>query len=239
MKITSNNRTVDLHPDNPKEILFSISGGTDSASLLYLTCKHFPKMKIRPYNMLDINHPFDTECARDVLSWMRANFPNQQIEKLETYPFDDLDPDFEEEAKKIMKEKPGHYTALRGVVKILKCKIIHGELGVKYPGLRKVTGMSRNPSFEDMKNYSSNHLFDLREHRRDPEKETTIGTLNQPYINVDKKFVAGIFKENNLMDSLFKFTGSCVGGGDITNNFTEPCRECWWCHEKRWAFGTF
>ena len=36
MKITSNNRTVDLHPDNPKEILFSISGGTDSASLLYL-----------------------------------------------------------------------------------------------------------------------------------------------------------------------------------------------------------
>lgn len=237
MRITYNHRTVDLYPNNPKEILLSLSGGTDSASLLYLTCKYFPEMKIRPYHMIDIQHPLDAECSRDVLSWIRTNFPNQQIEELETHPFDYLDPDFQEEAKRELKEHPGSFRTINAVVKVLKCRIINRELGKKYPGLLRVTGMSRNPSFKDMKNYDNKLLFEDREHRRDTEKETI--TLDQPYINVDKKFVAGVFKENNLMDSLFKLTGSCVGGLVGTNGFTEPCKKCWWCHEKRWAFGEF
>ena len=24
-----------------------------------------------------------------------------------------------------------------------------------------------------------------------------------------------------------------------TDNFTKPCKECWWCREKKWAFGMY
>jgi hypothetical protein len=56
------------------------------------------------------------------------------------------------------------------------------------------------------------------------------------YANVDKKFVAGVYKENGLMDTLFPLTGSCVGTAKQTDNFTKECRQCFWCHEKKWAF---
>ena len=189
--------------------------------------------------MLDINHPFDTECARDVLSWFKTNFPKQQIEELELYPFDDLDPNYQEKAKKILNVNPGYYTAVRGVVKILKGREIHAQIRKKYPQLLKVTGMSKNPSFEDMKNYDNTILFNNREHRRDGIREQMQSGLYQPYLNVDKKFIADIFKKHNLMDDLFERTGSCVGSANVTNGFSEPCKDCWWCHEKRWAFGEF
>ena len=58
----------------------------------------------------------------------------------------------------------------------------------------------------------------------------------KPFLNVNKRFVAGVFKENNLMDDLYPITRSCVGGGRQTNNFTEWCWQCFWCYEKDWAF---
>ena len=61
----------------------------------------------------------------------------------------------------------------------------------------------------------------------------------RPFVNVDKKFVADLYKQFDLMDDLFPLTMSCIGFDYQTNYFTEPCKKCYWCHEKKWAFGCY
>jgi len=237
MQITYNNTTINLLDNETKEVLLSLSGGCDSSSLFFLLCTHFPKLKIRPFNCLDIHHPFDTQCARDIYNWMKRRFPEQDIEPLEVNEFDDLDPNFHSEAENYMKNNPNQFRTIRGVVKVRKMYQIHQSLLKKYPEAQLLFGQTKNPSFEDMKNYDHPALLNLREHRRDKVRHKV--TYLEPFNTVDKKFIADIFKSHNLMDSLFTLTGSCVGTLELTDGFTKPCKECWWCHEKRWAFGTF
>ena len=75
-----------------------------------------------------------------------------------------------------------------------------------------------------------------------PYKEQTPWYTNsqmyQPYVNVDKKFVAGVYKDHKLMDTLYPFTSSCVGSERDTEYFTKGCDKCFWCNEKKWAFET-
>lgn len=50
-----------------------------------------------------------------------------------------------------------------------------------------------------------------------------------PLKNIDKKQVAELYKRYNIED-LFDYTRSCVMQSD-------HCGHCWWCHERMWAFG--
>ena len=53
-------------------------------------------------------------------------------------------------------------------------------------------------------------------------------------ISVDKKFLAEIYEQENLMNDLFPNTVSCTNISKI-----EPCKKCYWCEEKKWAFGMY
>ena len=58
-----------------------------------------------------------------------------------------------------------------------------------------------------------------------------------PYLHVDKKFVAGVYKEHGLMKELYPMTKSCAWGPESDNtNYPDPCGRCFWCNEKEWAF---
>ena len=60
------------------------------------------------------------------------------------------------------------------------------------------------------------------------------GSIYTPFINMDKKDLALIYKEHNLLSTLFPITRSCI---TETMNFDAHCGECWWCKERIWAFG--
>lgn len=55
-----------------------------------------------------------------------------------------------------------------------------------------------------------------------------------PFANKDKKELAELYKQYNLLETLFPLTRSCIA---VTNNFESHCGECWWCKERMWAFG--
>ncbi len=55
-----------------------------------------------------------------------------------------------------------------------------------------------------------------------------------PFINFDKKVLADHYFQNNLMDWLFPLTRSCTS---VTEDFSQHCGICWWCRERKWAFG--
>jgi 7-cyano-7-deazaguanine synthase in queuosine biosynthesis len=63
-------------------------------------------------------------------------------------------------------------------------------------------------------------------------------TICQPFINVDKRFVADIFKQSEFMlNDIYPLTRSCTGTARWTDNFTRVCGTCFWCYERNWAFG--
>lgn len=59
----------------------------------------------------------------------------------------------------------------------------------------------------------------------------------EPYAHVDKSFLAAQYKKFGLKD-LFNLTVSCTRAG-YEGHGEEPCKECDWCLEKKWAFGYY
>ena len=56
----------------------------------------------------------------------------------------------------------------------------------------------------------------------------------RPFFNVTKKSIAEKYIELGLLDTLFPITKSCED-----RSVTEGhCGKCWWCLERKWAFGT-
>ena len=246
MKLTYGDQAIDLFseddfPDGPpKQILMGLSGGLDSAALLYLICTHFPDIEIIPYAGNDSFHPMDYLNAINVNQWFQERFPNHNIHTTNIFNFDADEKYWREEAKRLIAsgKKPG-FTSVRGLAKTLVMDDNIKRLReVVAPDSIRVTGMTANPPEEDMK---AGGFYDNAERRRDKGQQLPAlrGKVYQPLINVDKKFVAGVFQEHHLMDDLFPLTGSCIGTPDMQNWGTEPCGRCWWCKEKEWAFGVY
>jgi hypothetical protein len=260
VKLTYGNQTIDLGMFSRPgfKIILSISGGLDSASLLYLICKYFPDVTIYPVTGRDIYAPFDTECAIDVVAWAREHFPNNKIQEHIIWDFDDLDLVM---TNRVVTGDLKHlnvgFNRDRGVVKSL---LMNAHLTDYYAKLANIVppaphsdpswshdagcwethnmvialGTTMNPPIDEMK---ANGFYDLAERRRDPGDFKLVKCISyKPYGNVDKKFVAGIYEEHGLMEDLFPLTNSCIGTKKDTNYFTKLCKKCFWCKEKYWAF---
>lgn len=65
----------------------------------------------------------------------------------------------------------------------------------------------------------------------------------RPFVNVDKRFIKFLYEYFNAED-LFELTRSCEPEMAKDNNLLQkdllnPCGKCWWCLERKWAFGKF
>jgi len=244
MKLTYGNQTVDLFDlKKPNKIILSVSGGLDSASLFYLICTNFPDMEVIPFTSTDKHAPFDTHCAMDIVQFMRETFPDHPIREHYIHEFDksnwavrkEAEDSWEREKVMIDGERVPRCNTLSGLVKILEkrkhlraCRDLHDQA-------LPVTGMTKNPPEKVMKDLNFKELAEERRSYREPSQVWGV-TEYQPYLNVDKRFVAGVFKTHGLMDTLFHMTGSCVGGPIESDYYTKECHQCFWCHEKKWAF---
>lgn len=54
-----------------------------------------------------------------------------------------------------------------------------------------------------------------------------------PMANRDKRSVAKLYKEFNVLDTLYPVTRSC----ENDNHPGSHCGKCWWCNERLWGFG--
>lgn len=55
----------------------------------------------------------------------------------------------------------------------------------------------------------------------------------RPFLETDKQEISQLFQKYNLMDNLFPITRSCEDLETVTGH----CGHCWWCEERRWGFG--
>ena len=99
------------------------------------------------------------------------------------------------------------------------------------------TGITANPP----KSITDTFIEEVTEVDRNPTIMKDVLRNNNkaytPWINIDKKKLAQIYKEYNLIDSLFVYTRSCEWEAQ---NVKAPklghCGICWWCQERAWGF---
>jgi hypothetical protein len=109
---------------------------------------------------------------------------------------------------------------------------VYHDLQTEHNLTQSFNFITLNPPLSEMQGHN---FTEFREEERDDlVDEATL--MHKPFRNIDKREVAGIYIQHDLMDSLFPETRSCEGDAEDTNNYTTPCSWCWWCKEKHWAF---
>lgn len=212
--------TVDFLPEkflksldpSKKEIGCKISGGGDTALLTYLLAK-----EISERNLDFIIRPLTLLDSKDrgivtqmIINEIKLCFPDVHFEPLRVEP-----KKFWFETQKDMYEK--HNVAFF-------------TNGVNLSPPIQVVGEEKNSWMN-------------KEAPRNIDNLEQFGILNtpeyQPFKHTTKKWTAQMYKDLNLWDSLLPLTRSCLGKPEKTNFHERPCKVCYWCMEKFWAFGIY
>ena len=80
MQITYNDKTIDFFKFPVEQVVIALSGGTDSAAVMFLICKHFPNIEVIPYSCQDVYNPYDIQAAEKIVKFMQDKFPSQNIQ---------------------------------------------------------------------------------------------------------------------------------------------------------------
>jgi len=104
-------------------------------------------------------------------------------------------------------------------------------------------GLTMNPPDDISNNLVPELDF---EHTRSTDGDNPIfhddNKFYMPWTNTDKKGIAKMYREENLIDTLLPVTRSCEYDpnceffDDVKDPGLGHCGECWWCKEREWAF---
>lgn len=202
------NITLDLYS---KPVGICVSGGADSALLLYLLMLH----KTSPLHIFTfagenkkLKNP---KASIDVISKVASVTNNYDFEQHILY---------------------GPYQTRENLSQLPLQYLESGQIDKVY------TGRTKNPPAEVMATF---HDKNSENDERDPTvvRPFYSGSYYRPWTNLDKKDIAAIYRHYDLMDSLFPFTRSCEWLNPETHGDEpdfEHCGKCWWCEERAWGF---
>jgi 7-cyano-7-deazaguanine synthase in queuosine biosynthesis len=237
MKLSDNyGQTIDFNiPEEYNKIVVNCSGGADSSVLLFMIAKYL-KDNNRTQTKLSVltcandkKHRWNARKAADVINYI--------IDKLKWNQFD------------------MHYVYYRDVQDVKYFHEVEAKLFLDGRVDLIMGGITSNPNIPGplLVESASGEKIDIVKEAL-PERNTKGKEIDMkkngtvawyaPFINVDKRFVAAMYKQNNVMDML-NLTRSCEAIPDVSNKKynpefeNTPCGNCWWCLERKWAFGKF
>jgi hypothetical protein len=223
-------QTVDFTiPAHVKKIGIHVSGGADSAILLYIVCRYIKD------NDLDITVLPITSCIIQKPIMMEGTFRvTNKVRELFNYdiPFL-LDNFLYYRGRKIFKfTNEVHKNMLsEGVVDMI---IGAGTGWTSEEELKKNKMWEKRPLWRDKELNLTQYEPILEE-----DGTPTEYTLYKPFIRVDKKFTVEMYDLYGVRDTLFPVTRSCIDKFSKTEGWSKPCKKCWWCRERYWAFGEY
>ena len=104
-------------------------------------------------------------------------------------------------------------------------------------------GLTMNPPNDIAENLAPELDF---EHTRNTDGNNDLfhsdNKFYMPWANTDKKGIAKMYREENLIDALLPVTRSCEydQNSEFFDDVKYPglghCGECWWCKEREWGF---
>jgi hypothetical protein len=236
--IHRNDQTVSISvPDEYDRIMISVSGGADSAMLMWIILKYL-RANSRILKDITITTGVDTSRlhnewnAREVFLAISEKFSEQNFIHDIFY--------YSKEGPK-MKYHVDHEKKLKQSG--IKCMYYGRTASPPKEIQQKIT-------YKAFDQYETN-MYDDQARPEDRDVETELkrteiywadGSYESiPFDNVDKMFIANLYKEDDyMMNVVYPLTASCISNEpDKTKSFSEPCRKCWWCQERYWAFGSY
>ncbi len=198
---------------NTKRVGIQVSGGADSALVLYNLAKCTYNTDIFVITgALKTENYFNIKYAVDVVEEVkRLTGTDRIVEHI------------------LAKKDQGGETAGTDPNVLYRKRMIN-KVAKKYKLDLMLNGVTMNPPQGILENGR-----DIRRDKRMPlcVQDEWLPTF-RPFAQTDKRTILKLYKELNIM-SLFEKTWSCEGTVDSTKNFAEPCQQCWWCQERQWA----
>ena len=215
--------------DLPKTgaVLLWVSGGLDSALGLYVIARHIKQNKLKTKIVIatwkrDANDnpehwqkkakDWNVTHTKKIMAWIEKDLKLTKTQKF----------------KHIIVPTPPK-VGLR--IPDEDWQKVFDDNKTKYKLKDTIGFVTKNPSRSVMKEHGM--YTDERPKYRDGHHRKH---NSKPWQNYDKSFIARCFEAEGLMKGLYPLTRSCEGQADKTSNFTKPCKKCWWCKEKKWAF---
>ena len=225
-----------------ENVIIRLSGGADSAILLYMICDEYCKadkpLKIWPITVIHSVRNWQSYHAQQVLDFMYGKFPDVEFMTHEVRKC--MDPGGKPNNKNANNYVDDQESLIDKVVAEVgeTCAVFNGvtanppeEIGKKYWGSSKVFG---EKVWELREKHRDWEFIADREPVQDDSKRKLIHC--NPFIQHHKGHVAKLYYKYELIDDLLPLTRSCEGWDYMTKNFSKTCGECWWCMERGWAF---
>tara|TARA_R100000541_G_scaffold25200_2_gene34749 strand:+ start:1100 stop:1831 length:732 start_codon:yes stop_codon:yes gene_type:complete len=224
---------VKIYIPGKRDVIVKMSGGADSSILMFLLAKYKneynTELNFKITSTVGSTKPYQYEFASQVVKFIDKIYPLGDYKHYhnESLPSGEF-PDGEDE-NGFDANKEAYSDDIEKLVQSL-----HNKDSVQYMGI------TANPSAEQLELHN---IADGRDLERDsdvavPTNELWMGPsfwkYNRPFAKYDKMVVAELYDRYNLTDTLFPLTRSCE---EATFDFSEHCGTCWWCKERKWAFG--
>ena len=224
---------------NYKRIGIQLSSGTDSALVLFFLAKFITETEsfdriIFPWLGIETNNKLSKSTIRskEILELIKKLYPKVNIQEV-TIDYCTRVAPYEEPENKAL-----YFFPMREKFKNnLQLDIFLGGVTCNPPDsiMKLYSVYKERPSYRDKNNVD----IEIR-------PENMGGKLDlesYPWMYNDKKFIASQYKKYNLMENLFPLTESCVIETEEVLNLIGasqfPCKKCFWCVEKYWAFGMY
>jgi len=218
-----------------RSIAVSVSGGADSALLLYLLCKEVTYQTVHIINNIRCwkTKPWQEHDAECVINWVKEKFPNITFELHKNFIAPDLEygeigPNIRDEYGKMVS---GDNIQIRSFAEYICSK---NNIDAYYNGVTKnpevdLGGMSER----DIElNENNQHLLIMKHMDR---------WAIHPFRFTTKDVIIKTYMEENIVE-LFNLTRSCEGTFDWLDyrnykkgELVPACNECFWCKERDWA----
>jgi hypothetical protein len=244
---------------NAKSLGLAISGGFDSAVLLYLLAKTindtgsnaeiypFGARKTNPTEYRDYDRVDVYPYVDKVLEFVKSQFPNVKIHNQYR-----KDADFTWLSYYKNNRYLGSYTEVLNLLTRYMSWYHSGPEAVKkfspnYGDILYVDygGVTKNPkelplSGEDYRaDPSPNYISEGAATVVYTDSENPYMVYFEPFRNADKRVTFYLAEQHNIRKKLLEITRSCEGDVFNTENFTKTCNICWWCLERDWAHKNF
>lgn len=243
-----------------KNFVVRVSGGFDSAVMLYMLAKSIHDngqtgvvmpITIRRKNSSDVRVFDRVDCypyADSIIDWVRSEFPDVTINDSVK-----LDAEYWWLVKKIDGKNKGSYTFNQQLL----CEYIYWRYVSVYlrdnphenPDILRYceyTGTTKNPPIDanGVPQSDESHRDDLDPNTIEAGSVTTVeigrnDAYIEPFRNADKRMTFWLADHLGILDKVMQLSRSCEGDPFQTEEFTKECSECWWCLEKEWAANNY